>query len=243
MRLTADVLYQAEQFTNAIKEREINLRGLNVSLLENLGVLQDRFDVMDLSYNELNKLDNFPRMMRLSILLCNFNNIHKISSHLAEKLSNLRVLHLANNRIENFVELEHLSQLTSLEHLILIDNPICYQVDYRKFIVFRFPKLKTLDFQKISKTEYLQAKQFYETNQGQVFLQRVSSQKRNDDDVEQEQVKQETIVQNQVSKPTLRLSSQQREEVRRAIAIATSKDQVDHIETQLRNGTFPFQNQ
>ena len=41
-----------------------------------------------------------------------------------EKLSNLRVLYLSNNKVKDFSEIERLSSLDKLEELLLIGNPI-----------------------------------------------------------------------------------------------------------------------
>eukprot|EP01033_Poteriospumella_lacustris_P020198 gene20198-14759_t len=60
VRLTADVLLRAENYLNAYDGREVSLRGLKAPAIENLSVLQDQYDVIDLSDNDIKKLDNFP---------------------------------------------------------------------------------------------------------------------------------------------------------------------------------------
>ena len=67
MRLTADLLLRCESSFNAAKERELRIRGYKISIIENIGVLQDGFDTIDLTDNEIKKLDNFPIMLRLVI--------------------------------------------------------------------------------------------------------------------------------------------------------------------------------
>ncbi len=65
MRITADLLLRTEVFLNPLQQREISLRGLKIPAIENLAVLQDQVDTIDLSDNEIKKLENFPKMTRL----------------------------------------------------------------------------------------------------------------------------------------------------------------------------------
>ncbi len=48
------------RYVNCIKERELDLRGIKAPAIENLGATRDQFDTIDLSDNEIKKLDNFP---------------------------------------------------------------------------------------------------------------------------------------------------------------------------------------
>ncbi len=41
-----------------------------------------------------------------------------------EKLSNLRVLYLSNNKLKDWAEIERLSQIESLEELLMVGNPL-----------------------------------------------------------------------------------------------------------------------
>ena len=75
MRLTADLLLQAEGFLNAYKDRELSFRGAKIPLIENLAVLQDQFDVLDFSDNDIKKVDNFPIMKRLNCIILNNNKV------------------------------------------------------------------------------------------------------------------------------------------------------------------------
>ena len=80
MRLTADLILRSPTFENCLKQRELDLRGtlfgiaagscskLEVKLfagnkipfIENLGATHDEYEALDLSDNEIGKLDNFP---------------------------------------------------------------------------------------------------------------------------------------------------------------------------------------
>ncbi len=65
MRITADLLLRSEKFLNPLQQREISLRGLKIPAIENLAVLQDQVDTIDLSDNEIKKLENLATMNRL----------------------------------------------------------------------------------------------------------------------------------------------------------------------------------
>ena len=72
MRLTAAVVLQSPSFLNAMSEYELDLRGLGVAALQNLGATRDQYDTLDLSDNVLARLDNVPRLPRLCSLVCVF---------------------------------------------------------------------------------------------------------------------------------------------------------------------------
>ncbi|XP_016091568.1 U2 small nuclear ribonucleoprotein A' [Sinocyclocheilus grahami] len=75
VKLTAELIEQAAQYTNPVRDRELDLRGYKIPVLENLGATLDQFDTIDLSDNEIRKLDGFPLLKRLKTLLMNNNRI------------------------------------------------------------------------------------------------------------------------------------------------------------------------
>ena len=194
MRLTADVLLRADHYLNPMREREINLRGLKAPTIENLAVTQvsilsfskiicstemfifsfsrkqDQFDVIDLSDNEIRKLDNFPKMSRLSSLFLSNNYISRISKNLGANLLGLKYLVLTNNRVSSLAELEGLFSLSKLEALSLLDNAVSQKPNYRMFVIYKIPSLKMLDFAKIARAEREAAEKFFKSVQGVAFL-------------------------------------------------------------------------
>ena len=70
-----------------------------------------------------------------------------------EKLTKLRILYMSNNKIASFDELNRLSELGSLEELLLVNNPIFTEAeeplamgsDYRVQVIKRVPQLVKLD--------------------------------------------------------------------------------------------------
>lgn len=49
--------------------------GYRIPMIENLGATLDQFDSIDLSDNDIRKLDGFPFLKRLSTLILNHNPI------------------------------------------------------------------------------------------------------------------------------------------------------------------------
>lgn len=128
MRLTAELIERVPQFTNPLKERELDLRGLfswpkifsapivfslpqgnKITQIENLGItevwlvlppfflqlypwplmipfqkyaFQDGFDTIDLSDNEITKLENFPLFHRLKTIIAHNNRLCRIAAGL-----------------------------------------------------------------------------------------------------------------------------------------------------------------
>jgi U2 small nuclear ribonucleoprotein A' len=126
MRLTADIIAQSEQRSNALGEREIVLRGLAIPTIENLGATRDLFDTIDLTDNSLIRLDNLPRLNRLSNLLLSGNTIESIDGRNLEKNApNLVNLDLSHNRISGLHEIANIGLgCPKLEYLTLTGNAV-----------------------------------------------------------------------------------------------------------------------
>ena len=75
VKLSPDLIYGAAQSLNPCRDRELDLRGYKIPLIENLGATLDQFDAIDFSENELRKVDNFPYLPRLKTLFFNNNRI------------------------------------------------------------------------------------------------------------------------------------------------------------------------
>ena len=53
----------------------IYFSGFKIPVIENLGATLDQFDTLDLSDNDIRKLDGFPLLKRMKMLLLNNNKI------------------------------------------------------------------------------------------------------------------------------------------------------------------------
>eukprot|EP00275_Glaucocystis_incrassata_P001912 EC124284.1.p1 GENE.EC124284.1~~EC124284.1.p1 ORF type:complete len:148 (+),score=7.11 EC124284.1:169-612(+) len=146
MRLTADLISRSPQVINAIKDRELILRGNKIPAIENLGATQDQFDCIDVSDNDIKKLDGFPRLNRLKCVIACNNRIARIGQSLNESLPKLETLVLTNNHLSNLADLEPLASLTSLLRLSLLDNPDTKRQHYRLYVIHKIPSIKLLDF-------------------------------------------------------------------------------------------------
>jgi len=111
--------------------------------------VQDQYDTIDLSDNELTKLENFPLLARLTGLLLNNNRITRCTDGLGQYLPKLATLILTNNRISSLEHLDPLAELTSLHTLSLLNNPVSKLPNYRLYVIFKLPSVKILDFAKI----------------------------------------------------------------------------------------------
>lgn len=171
MRLTVDIIQGAQVFLNALNDREINLRGKQsvtasysskpvtessgrkAPVVENLGATKDQCDVIDLSDNEIQVLENVPVLKRLKSLLLNNNLIVRIDPALSISAPKLEVLMLTHNRISDLDEIAHLAGLKRLRVLSLLDNPVVVRENYRSFIINQIPSIEFLDFRKVTQKE------------------------------------------------------------------------------------------
>ena len=243
MKLTVDVLQRAEQYLNPCKERELHLRGLKIPAIENLAVMQDQFDVIDLTDNEIRKLDNFPKMKRLTTLLLHNNAIVRIGKMVAENVPGLLNLILTNNRLANLGELEHLVGLTKLIHLSLLDNPVVLRPHYRAYVIHKIPSLKTLDYAKITRTEREESAKFFKTQAGQVFLTGVLEDKHTPTSSSSSSSSTKpslTLPDRTHTAPVLVLTDAQKVQVRAAIEAATTREEIEVIEKHLKAGSLAF---
>lgn len=152
-RLSADIVVRAPHRINPVRERELDLRGNKLPAIENLGATQDQFDAIDLSDNEIGKLENFPLLTRLRTLIINNNHITKIAPNLSESLPNIESLILTNNRIVNLPDLDPLADLATLRTLSVLENVVSKKPNYRLYIITKLPDLRILDFRKVKRKE------------------------------------------------------------------------------------------
>ena len=167
VRLTADLIWKSPHFFNAVKDRELDIRGNKIPIIENLGATEDQFDTIDLSDNEIVKLENFPYLNRLGTLLVNNNRITRINPNLGEFLPKLHTLVLTNNRLTNLEEIDPLASLPKLQFLSLLDNTVTKQPDYRLYVIHKLKHLRLLDFKKVKQQERIAAAQKFHSKEAE----------------------------------------------------------------------------
>lgn len=153
VKLTPELIEQCAQYTNPLRDRELDLRGYKVPVIENMGATLDQFDTIDMSDNEIRKIDGFPLLKRLKCLLFNNNRIVRVCEHLEEHLPNLESLVLTNNGLQELGDLDNLSTVKNLTYLSLMRNPVTTRKHYRLYVIHKLPQLRLLDFQKIKQKE------------------------------------------------------------------------------------------
>ena len=229
MRFTSDVLLNTQGYLNTYGDRELSLRGMKAPLIENISVLEDQFDVLDLSDNEILALSGFPLLNRLKSVLIQNNRISRISLMIGEKTSlpNLEHLILTNNNITSLIDIKELSiSCPKLKVLSFLENSVMLSEHYRKYTIFKFPVLNILDWRKITAKERKSADDFFKSSSGKKVLLDIE----NDDN--------EMDSSESFNAKLLDLTEAQREQVRTAIVNASTKLEVDMIESQLIAGTY-----
>jgi len=229
MRLTADLIRGAPAYINPLKERELSLRGYKISKIENLGVTEDQYDVLDLSDNEILKLENFPLLQRLHAILLNNNRLCRISKGLGEFLPRLITLILTGNKITNLEDIDNLAELPRLTHLSLLNNPISKQDHYRLYVIHKLPKLKVLDFRKVKPSERKEAeKKFGPSTVSKPKENKMKSQAKT------------FVVGDGIPQPKKKgLIPEQRRKIMEAIKKATSLGEIERLEKILSSGKIP----
>jgi len=155
MRLSANILQSAEQRTDPLGSREILLRSLAIPTIEHLSVTRDQFDTIDLSNNHLTRLENFPRLERLSCLYLGGNGINHVDGkNLKKNCPGLTTVILSGNGVKGWNVIGDLGMgCPKLDFLSLVGNPVTRRQHYRLYTIHKIPTLKVLDFQKVKQSE------------------------------------------------------------------------------------------
>ncbi len=160
MRLSADIISKSEQRSNPLGEREIILRGLAIPAIEHLGATRDLFDTIDFCDNRIVRLENFPRLLRLSSLLLSGNSIESIDAkNLLKNVPNITNLVLTNNRIGGLHEIGHIADsCKKLEFLTLTGNPVTSELAHSEqinFIIMLYDSLMKIPMYQVLRLPYI----------------------------------------------------------------------------------------
>ncbi|KAJ3176166.1 U2 small nuclear ribonucleoprotein A', partial [Irineochytrium annulatum] len=230
VKLDYEVLSEAPSFSDALKERCLDLRELKIPRIENLAITKDQHDTIDLTDNELRKLDNFPKMTRLSTLLVSNNRIHRIEPDVPTQVPNLTALVLSNNQLAELGDLEVLGGFTKLSHLSLMDNPVTLKKHYRMFLINRCPTLRVLDFRKVKDKERQEAKALFSGESGTQLAAALASATSSGADTNHTAKKLKTS--HQPPGPT----PEEAARIREAIKGATTLEEIERLKRQLEGG-------
>lgn len=241
MKLTPELLSRSSSCINTLKDRELDLRGLKIPAIENLGVTRDQSDSIDFTDNDIRYLGNFPLLSQLKHLQLANNLISRIDSRLGFCLPALHSLNLTNNSISDLAEIAHLSKCTRLEYLCLMGNPASREKSYRDFVIWKLPQVRVLDYQRIRDKERTLAKELMETEEGRPTELAASILKDSEAsamDVDGEVVgKKKTFEPGRLNGSSRRLlSAEERKAIEDAIEKSESLDEVRRLEEQLKMG-------
>eukprot|EP00358_Blepharisma_japonicum_P001692 CAMPEP_0202949782 /NCGR_PEP_ID=MMETSP1395-20130829/16616_1 /ASSEMBLY_ACC=CAM_ASM_000871 /TAXON_ID=5961 /ORGANISM="Blepharisma japonicum, Strain Stock R1072" /LENGTH=184 /DNA_ID=CAMNT_0049653115 /DNA_START=1 /DNA_END=552 /DNA_ORIENTATION=+ len=163
MKISVELIQRSPQYMNALREHEISLRGLKIPHIENLGATLDQFECIDLSHNEITKLEDTAPLRRLNTILLSYNHISKISPQFGKNLPYLENLVLTNNNIRDFSEIANLTNCKALKRLSLIGNLVTQLPSYRYYVIHKLPQLAVLDFHKVKLKERQRAAELFGT--------------------------------------------------------------------------------
>lgn len=170
VKLTPELIEQAYQYTNPVRDRELDLRGFKIPVIENLGATLDQFDTLDLSDNEIRKIDGFPLLKRLKCLMVNNNRVVRIAEHLEENLPNLESVIFSNNNLQELGDIDPLSTVKTLSSISLLRNPVATKKYYRLYVIHKLPTVRLIDFQKVKLREREAAAKMFKGKKGKQFM-------------------------------------------------------------------------
>jgi len=239
VKLTPELLGQASSALNPIKERQLDLRGYKIPVIENLGVTRDQHDAIDLTDNSIVTLGNFPLLKRIRTLLLANNRITAISPSIHLSVPNLTTLILTNNNFSELGDLEPLKELKGLKYISLMGNPVREKKWYREWLAWRLSALRVIDFQRIRDKERQAAKSLFLTAEDLPTALAVTI----STTVSTHSKTAVTTDEPRLAAPTAKagrlMSKEDAEKVKQAIAKATSVEEVKRLERSLREGYMP----
>ncbi|CUF01503.1 U2 small nuclear ribonucleoprotein 40K, putative [Bodo saltans] len=156
MRLDEGTILRSPQIMNPLGERELDLRGNGLTLLDEGPLLQldDSFDVMDLTDNSLTSLEYIPEMKRLTTLIAHRNKLQRVSLSAALRLPHLHSFVADDNNFSSLDQLVVFGKFPLLERISLGgSNPVARHEHFRSFLMYLCPKLKLINFQRVLAVE------------------------------------------------------------------------------------------
>ncbi|KAK0393622.1 hypothetical protein QR680_000314 [Steinernema hermaphroditum] len=227
VRISHEVVEESYQFINSVNMREISLRNLQIPAIENLGATRDFFDTIDLSDNNIRKLENVPVLKRLEMLLMHNNRIQQIDPEIGASLPILKTLALTNNNLCELGDIDPLATCPKLEYLTLIGNPLTHKAHYRLYVINKIPQVRVLDFKRVKLAERDAAKKLFKGKKGQKL--------RTD-------LGQKTVIlteTDEVAAAAQKVRPEDRARIQEAIKNAKSLQEVEELQAMLQSGKVP----
>ncbi|XP_047122730.1 U2 small nuclear ribonucleoprotein A' isoform X1 [Hydra vulgaris] len=232
VKLTADVIEQSPQYTNPLRDREIDLRGCKISVIENLGATLDQFDCIDMSDNDIKKVEGFPLLKRLRMLLLNNNRICRFEENLELVLPQLETLVLTNNNLAELADIDPLSTVSSLTSISLLRNPITNKPNYRSYIIYKLPQVRIIDFQRVRMKEREAAKKLFSGKKGEILKKEIAAKR-------SKIFEAKDVLATKEDEAFLAEKYKDQEAIKVAISNATTLEEVRKLELLLQQGYVP----
>jgi len=234
VKLTAQMIADSPQYTNPLRDREVDLRGYKLSVIENLGATLDQFDCIDFSDNDIKKLENFPLLRRLRMLILNNNRICRFESNLEQCLPQLETIVLTNNNVQELTDLEPLKTVKTLTNISFLRNPITTKPNYRLFVIHCLPQVRVLDFHRIKMKEREAAKKLFSGKKGELLRKDIAAKRS-----KTFEVKDITKPSSEEDKEFIQEKYKDQEAIKTAIANASTLEEVRKLELLLQQGHIP----
>lgn len=235
VKLTPEVIEDARMFVNPVQDRELDLRNYKIPAIESLGSTYNQFDNIDLTDNDLRRLENIPVLPRLKSLFLANNRISFIDPELGQSLQHLHTLVLTNNNLSELGDLEGLATLPKLEYLSLLGNPVTKKAEYRAYLIHRCGALRVLDFQRIREKERQGAAALFKGKKGRALAAQLSGQR------SQVAAAAAPSSANSANSASSQQSSDAQQRIAAAIAAAGTLDEVANLQQLLNAGHVPGQ--
>ncbi|PKY03729.1 L domain-like protein [Aspergillus campestris IBT 28561] len=181
-----------------------------------------------------------PVLPRLHTLLLARNRIKHIQSSLPASLPHLTTLVLTANNLTELADLDPLSGLPKLTHLVLLENPITKKEHYRSWIIWRIPSIRFLDYQKVKDAERAQARELFGESPSQptTLASKIMGIKSRTFDVPSSAAPGADTTQGDKT-VRVKLTDKERRRVERMIREAKSLAEISRLEKELNEGRIP----
>jgi len=235
VKLTAELIEMSAQFINCVRERQLDLRGYKIGVIENLGATLDQFDCIDFSDNDIRKLDGFPQLKRIKILFFNNNRVCRIGENLHECIPNLHTLVLTNNHLQELGDIDPLSSLQNLSTLSIMKNPVTNKKHYRLYVIHKLPQVRLLDFRKVKQREREESDKMFHGKKGKQLEKEIGKRSKTF-------VPGGNLPSTSADKTASTSTAAAVESIREAIKNATTLEEVERLKQMLKSGQIPDKN-
>eukprot|EP00057_Strongylocentrotus_purpuratus_P025737 XP_011680211.1 PREDICTED: centriolin-like [Strongylocentrotus purpuratus] len=136
----------------------LNLSFNQIQKMERLAHLT-RLRELDLSCNCIARIEGLETLLHIQILNLSHNLIETIPAWLGKRLKALREFHMEGNMLFSLSDVARLRPLKDLVSLSLSKNPLCDLAHYRLYAVFHLRTVGLLDRQQVTERERMEAEE------------------------------------------------------------------------------------